>query len=143
MDSLNVDNIRDHLLKYHKDNYSSNLMSLCVVGNHEVEDLEKFVRNHFSNIEDKKIKLKDYSKDPMYDNTSLGKILKYVPLKESRLLTIKWPNLPPVRDYWDGNPLMYLANTLGDEGENSLLSELIRQDLAVTVMCGPQYRMQD
>ena len=38
---------------------------------------------------------------------------------------------------------MYLSHSLGHEGENSLLSELIRQDLAVKVMAGPSYRLQE
>lgn len=58
-------------------------------------------------------------------------------------MTIRWPKLPPVRDRWDGNPLQYLSHALGHEGENSLMSELIRQDLAVVVMAGPATRLQD
>ena len=64
-----------------------------------------------------------------------------VPVKESKLLTIKWPKLPSVKNYWNGNPLLYLSNAIGHEGENSLLSELIRQDLAVSVMAGPSSRL--
>ena len=34
LDSLNVPDIREKLLRYHADHYSANLMSLCLVGNH-------------------------------------------------------------------------------------------------------------
>ena len=37
----------------------------------------------------------------------------------------------------------YLAHSLGHEGENSLLSELIRQDLGVSVMAGNAGRLQE
>ena len=50
-------------------------MSLAVVGNHDLDELEKYVREHFENIEDKKVELKDYSDDPMYDNTVLGHVV--------------------------------------------------------------------
>ena len=57
-------------------------------------------------------------------------------------MSIKWPVLPSVKEYWNGSPLHYLSNSLGHEGENSLLSELIRQDLAVVVTAGPAARLQ-
>ena len=40
--TLNVPNIRELLLKYHKDHYSANLMSLCLVGNHSLNQLQDF-----------------------------------------------------------------------------------------------------
>ena len=58
------------------------------------------------------------------------------------MLSIKWPKLPSVKQYWEGSPLYYLANLVGHEGKNSLLSELIRQDLAVKVMAGPSIKLQ-
>ena len=39
-DSLNVPDIREKLLKYYDEHYSSNLMSLCLVGNYNVDELE-------------------------------------------------------------------------------------------------------
>lgn len=62
----------------------------------------------------------------MYDETTLGHLVQFVPIKELRLLTIKWPKLPSTKDMWDGNPLNYISNVLGHEGKNSLLSELIK-----------------
>ena len=52
------------------------------------------VRKHFKDVKDRDIKLKDYSADPMCDNRTFGHIIKYVPLKESNVLSIKWPKLP-------------------------------------------------
>ena len=72
----------------------------------------------------------------MFDESSLGHLIKFVPIKELRLLSIKWPKLPSTKEKWDGNPLKYLSHVLGHEGENSLLSELIKQDLAITLSSG-------
>ena len=33
-------NIRDSLLKYHGENYSSNLMSVCIVGSQSLDELQ-------------------------------------------------------------------------------------------------------
>ena len=47
LESLKLEGIREHLLKYHKEHYSSNLMSLCIVGNHELDTMEDFAKSHF------------------------------------------------------------------------------------------------
>ena len=50
-------------------------MSLCLVGNHPLNDLEKYAREHFSEIVDKNLELVDFSNDPMYDESSLGHLI--------------------------------------------------------------------
>jgi secreted Zn-dependent insulinase-like peptidase len=39
LETLKIDGIRDHLLKFHKENYSSNIMTLSIVGNHSLDYL--------------------------------------------------------------------------------------------------------
>ena len=97
LESLKVPGIRDHLLKYYSERYSSNLMSLCLVGNQPLNELEKFARENFTDIVDKDLSLVDFSDDPMFDGTSLGHVIQFIPIKEMRLLTIKWPKLPSVK----------------------------------------------
>jgi insulysin len=41
LETLKVDGIRNYLLKFHLDHYSSNLMSLCMVGNHSLDRLQE------------------------------------------------------------------------------------------------------
>jgi insulysin len=118
--------IRESLMKYHNEWYSSNIMSLCVVGNNTLNELQDFVEKHFSSVIDKGVRLKDYSEDPMMDNNTLGHIVKYVPVKKSTMLSIKWPKLPSVKEFWEGSPLTYLGHLIGDEGKGSLLSYLIK-----------------
>ena len=142
LESLKVPNIREHLIKYYEERYSSNLMSLCLVGNYSLDELEKFARENFSEVVDKDLKLDDFSKDPMYDDTTLGHIVQFIPIKESRELTLVWSRLPSIRKMWDGSPLNYVSFVLGHEGKNSLLSELVRQDLAVGLSSGPHERLQ-
>ena len=62
----------------------------------------------------------------MYDKSALGHIVQFVPIKELRMMSIKWPKLPSMKERWDGKPLNYISHVLGHEGKNSLLSELIK-----------------
>ena len=116
-------------------------MSLVLVGKQPLDQLEKYARTHFSSIVNKNLEVANFELDPMFDSSSLGHLIKYVPIKESKILTIKWPRLMPTKQYWDGNPLHYISYVLGHEGKNSLLSELIKQDLAVDIVAGPWNRL--
>lgn len=83
--TLNVPDIREKLLHYYDQHYSANLMSLCLVGNHSIETLEELAIEHFSEIENKNLKLKDFTKgEPLYDENTLGHLIKIVPIKDLR-----------------------------------------------------------
>ena len=141
--SLDVPNIREMLLKYYEEHYSANLMSLCLVGNHSIDTLEQYAIEHFSEVQNKDLVTTDFTKgDPLYDETALGHIVKIVPVKDTKQLTINWPQLPSAKYLWDANPVDYLSHVIGHEGKNSLLSELIKQDLASSLSSGSSARCQ-
>jgi len=47
--------------KFYKDNYSSNLMSLCLAGAYSLDDLEKMAVENFNDIVNKDLEQADYS----------------------------------------------------------------------------------
>lgn len=141
--TLNVPNIRELLLGFHRDHYSSNLMSLCLVGNHSLNVLQDLAISNFSQVEDKQLRVADYSQDVMYDDTALGHVIRIVPIKEIRRLELKWPMMPDSRSLWDGDPLAYISHLVGHEGRHSLLSELIKSDLASSISAGGYKRLQN
>jgi insulysin len=51
--------IRDDLLKFHKEWYSSNIMTLALSSNHSLEDMEKWVNEGFSEVVNKDVVLPD------------------------------------------------------------------------------------
>ena len=51
--SLKQPGIREALLKYHRDYYSSNIMKLCVYGNHKIETMREWVVKMFIEVPDK------------------------------------------------------------------------------------------
>jgi insulysin len=69
-------------------------------------------------------------------------VIKIVPVKDVRRLELKWPMLPDSRHLWEGDPLAYISHLIGHEGKNSLLSELIRLDLATSISAGNYKRLQ-
>jgi len=87
---------------------------------------------YFSGIKDKGLILRQFDPQIHDDETALGHFLKMVPNKDLKSYEITWPQLPPVSKHWRCRALNYISHCIGHEGENSLLSELIRQDLVQT-----------
>ena len=119
-------------------------MTLCLVGNHSLDSLEELAVEHFHEVENKELQLRDYvaAGQPLFDQESMGHLVKIVPIKDLRQLTVTWPGLPGSRHLWDGDPLAYISHVMGHEGPNSLLSELIKQDLASSLSSGSSTRCQ-
>jgi secreted Zn-dependent insulinase-like peptidase len=67
-------------------------------------------------------------------NNGLAHMFYLVPEKDYLKLQVVWPNLTNKPTEWHHKNLMFLGNAIGHEGPNSLLSELIAQGLATTLM---------
>ena len=76
---------------------------------------------NFSEVENKDVKLKDFSSESVYDESSQGHVFKVVPNKNIKRLKLLW-NLPPSKNLWQEKPNFYISTVLGHEGPNSLLS---------------------
>ena len=118
-------------------------MSLCLVGNYEIDALEELAVEHFSAVENKDFSLVNFKDGPpMFDDSAFGHMIKIVPIKDNKSLSITWPQFPSTEHLWDSNPLSYISHVVGLEGKNSLLSELIKQDLATGLSSGERSRCQ-
>ena len=130
------------MLKYFNAHYSANLMTLCIVGNHQLDYMEQLVVSDFSQIKNKEIKVKDYSHVAFYDSKkTLGHLVKVVPVKDTKILYIKWPDLANNLTQWDGSAPNYVEHVIGQQGTNSLVSELIRQGLATKLQASHTSRL--
>ncbi len=89
-------NVREELLAFHEKWYSSNIMSLCVLGKDSLEDLETMVLDIFARVENKDIQIPSWSDHPYKD----GKTMTYVlPVKDIRQLNITFP-IPDLREHY-------------------------------------------
>ena len=97
---------------------------------------------HFEDVKNKLVLLKDYSNDPGF-KPSKGCVLKYIPLKATKLFSIKWEDFESTFKKGPGNALTYLGHVIGHEAKYSLLSLFIKKDLAINLMAGPSIRLQN
>jgi insulysin len=126
-----TDDLQKLLRTYYDEHYSANLMTLSICGDHSLDELQQMAVKHFQNIEDKQLVLQDFSADDLFKSRT-GAWVKIVTVKDLKMLKLLWPNLPRDTEFYKTSPLGYISHVLGHEGENSLLSELIRKDLATS-----------
>ncbi len=116
--------LRDQLLDFHDEHYSANTMTLVVLGQEKLPQLERMVREKFDAVPNRDRTVEQIS-EPLFDpaHRALPVYLEVKPEKTRRTLSIGFPTAE-VTDYYRRKPLHYIGNILGHEGEHSLLSWL-------------------
>uniref|UniRef100_A0A915HZ04 Insulin-degrading enzyme n=1 Tax=Romanomermis culicivorax TaxID=13658 RepID=A0A915HZ04_ROMCU len=148
---------RRELLKFHDENYSSNLMCLAA-GSHgdilrniyptymsrhirdirkeSLDELAQMVVPIFAKIPNKNLTAPEWPEHP-YGSEQLGHRIDVVPVKDLRSLHAYFP-IPDLHPHYKSNPGHYVSHLLGHEGEGSLLSELKRKGWVNGLSAGPQ-----
>lgn len=103
-------NTREALLKFHDQWYSSNLMSLCVLGKESIDDLIKIVVPLFACIKNKNATPKVWTNHP-YSAKSLQKKIFVVPIKDKRNMDIIFKYTDETKYYKEAVRLLFYLNT--------------------------------
>ena len=64
-----------------------------------------------------------------------------MPVKDTKILYIRWPDLANNLTQWDGSAPNYVEHVIGQQGRASLVSELIRQGLATKLQASHTSRL--
>lgn len=129
--------IRDDLVAFYQANYSANLMTLVVVGNHRLDDLQRMVEARFSQIPNHNKKIDD-NYPSLFAPKVLPASLAIKPVKEIRQLSLLFP-VPNYSANYATKPLSYIARFLGDEGSGSLLALLKGLGWVESIQVGEAY----
>ncbi|PIO64197.1 peptidase, M16 family, partial [Teladorsagia circumcincta] len=99
--------LRQALLEFHNNWYSSNVMSLCIVGPESLDVMESLLKaSDFGNIEDKGVERKEWLESP-YGKEQLGKRVEVVPVEDARKLIVIFP-IPDLWAEYKSSPLRYI-----------------------------------
>ncbi len=128
------DPVRQDLLKFYDAHYSANLMNLVVLGSQSLDELQAMVVPKFSPVKDKSLGDADI-KVPMFNPETLPMFVQIRPQAASRELQVMFPIADYRKDY-RSQPVAYLGNLVGHEGEGSLLSRLKAEGLAEGLSAG-------
>ncbi|XP_059471054.1 insulin-degrading enzyme isoform X2 [Neocloeon triangulifer] len=114
--------VRQELLKFHKTYYSSNIMSLVILGKDPLDELQETAENLFGPIVNKNVDLPKWPGNP-FGPEQLTKKGLAVPIKDWRSLTVTFP-IPDFRKHYKAGAGRYLSHLIGHESSGSLLSAL-------------------
>ncbi|CAG9861187.1 unnamed protein product [Phyllotreta striolata] len=126
--------VRKQLLEFHNKWYSSNIMSLAVLGKESLDELEDMVVELFSNVENKNVEAPVWLEHPFSEDQFRTKV--YVsPVKDVRNLNIVFPSEDIVEFYKSG-PTHYISHLMGHEGPGSILSVLKARGWSNSLVAG-------
>lgn len=127
-------NTRDAVMKFHQQWYSSNIMTLAMLGRESLDELEDLCIKYFHPVTNKSIEVKKWTEHP-FGPDQLQLKAYIVPVKDLRSLIITFP-FPDLRDQFESKPDQYLSHLLGHEGSGSLLSALRRRGWCNSLVAG-------
>lgn len=138
LDTLNVDSPRplyDDLVRFYKEHYSADNMSLVLVSNQSVAALAALSQELFGDVPKRQVKNTITSSAEFIAKDRLPAEIQIQPLTESRTLSLLFP-VPPTVEYYREKPLSYLGFFLGHEGKGSLLSALKTHNWVTALSAG-------
>jgi insulysin len=116
------DKVRDDLIAFYQAHYSSDQMTLVVLGKESISDLQKIVTDRFVQIPLRNVEQSDVVV-PLFESKKLPFEVISKPVKDTRQMSMVFP-LPSVKAYYGEKPLSYVGFLLGHEGKGSVLSLL-------------------
>jgi insulysin len=127
--------LRDKLIKMFNHYYSANLMTLVVLGNESIDNLQTMVENQFRPVANNNRVIEPYNV-PLVESSRLPLKASVKPLKELRELSLLF-ELPQQDRNWKVKPAMYIGEMIGYEGQGSLLQALKEKGWAESLSAGP------
>ncbi|MEZ0174987.1 MAG: insulinase family protein [Candidatus Reddybacter sp.] len=128
--------IRPDLLAFYQRYYSANLMTLVVLGNESLEQLEAAVKARFSTVLNHDTTVEVSGESLFARDLPLQVNIK--PEKEKRELSLLFP-MPSAKQYWRQGPLLFLGHLLGGESEGSFLAAMKARGLVESLSAGPAF----
>lgn len=125
---------QEEFIKFYNTYYSANRMSLVLLSNKGLDELEAMARKYFLPVKNNHREKLRY--DPDYlDKVEGFRLIKRLPVKDLRELTLTF-SIPSYIKNYKTKPEMLVGFCLGHEGEGSLLSFLKEQGLATGLSAG-------
>ena len=111
------DDVWDDLHAFYKAKYSASRMAVTVVGREDLDTLEGWVRERFSQVPTNG-EGPDLSEVPIYLPEQLGVRINVVPMGQVRELYLEFP-VPPLTATYMERPVALITSLLGQEGPGS------------------------
>ena len=125
---------REKLIWFYETYYSANLMALAVVGKEPLDQLEKWVVDKFSAVNNNGTALPRHEQS-YFNQDLIPARIDAIPEKELYSLSFLFP-IPSTYDEYQSKPSGYLSHLLGHEGPGSLFDVLKNKGWVETLKAG-------
>lgn len=132
--------LREAMLDFYQAHYRAGAMHLVVYGPQSMDQLQQWVKQDFADIPAGQGQQANTPK--LFRDQDLPAELNIKPLKQLYQLQLLFPIPDPVQDYTT-QPVSYLANLIGHEGEGSILAWLKQKGWASSLSAGSQFSTHD
>eukprot|EP01127_Copromyxa_protea_P008826 TRINITY_DN2034_c0_g1_i1.p1 TRINITY_DN2034_c0_g1~~TRINITY_DN2034_c0_g1_i1.p1 ORF type:complete len:979 (-),score=187.89 TRINITY_DN2034_c0_g1_i1:64-2946(-) len=146
MSTLNKPEIRDKLIEFHNNNYSANIMKLCILGAEPLETLEEWAREMFSAIPNKNLEIPGTVEKPLvppFLDADLRKYVYSVPVKATQKIKLLFPVQPATESFYKSKPNRYLSHLIGHESDGSIFYLLKEKLWATSLSAGLSMSYRD
>ena len=113
---------RDELIDFYNTYYSSDIMTLTLVSNQSLDELEQLARGKFSAVP-KLDNVPETEFPELFADGELPKVIEIKPVQDTRTLTLTF-QLPSHKDYVQENPVGFVAAMMNAKSDNSLSDKL-------------------
>ncbi|WIO74702.1 insulinase family protein [Porticoccaceae bacterium LTM1] len=126
---------RDELIEFYNTYYSSDIMTLTLVSNKSLDELEQLARAKFTAVP-KLENVPETNFPELFAEGELPKVIEIKPVQDSRSLTLTFP-MPSQKDYDQENPVGFVAAMLNAKTDNSLSDRLKAKGWIQRFQAGP------
>lgn len=128
--------MRSEFIKFHDRYYSANRMKLVVLGKEPLDELESWVTELFSGVQNKDLPQNRWDGEQPYSSKDLLKQIYAKPVMDSRSLDIIFTYQDEDHMY-KTHPSRYISHLIGHEGPGSILSYIKGKGWANRLSAGP------
>jgi len=113
--------IRKEFIQFYERQYSANRMKLVVLGKEQLDELESWVVEFFSDVPNQDLPKLRWDDIPAYSEKELNTQVFAKPVMEMRNLDLYF-TYPDETELWESSPARYISHLIGHEGPGSILS---------------------
>lgn len=130
------EDVREILLDFYRHEYSANLMSLVILGNESLDQLQDWAISKFSAVPNSNLPRPSYNKEQIYTPELLGKITRAKPIMDTHKLELSFLIPEDQEHNWKLRPSGYYAHLLGHESKGSVLHFLKEKNWVNDLLSG-------
>ncbi|KAK0389429.1 hypothetical protein NLU13_3004 [Sarocladium strictum] len=114
-------NVRDKFMEFHSKHYSANRMKLVILGREQLDVLEKWATEFFSDVVNKELPPNRWTDEVPFRDVDLGMQCFAKPVMDSRELNLYFPFIDE-EHLFESQPSRYISHLIGHEGPGSIMA---------------------